>query len=204
MRVGTYIILVIGLLSSAASCGKGKSEQHSTAPPESASETPPSSLVSATLAPSPSSSSAPQLPPPNLPPISSGVVINIEIENVPSGLPTVVGETNLPDGTELIFSLTDDVWRACDPERPCLDGRMLGDKGVVQRGRFRTIEFAKPPALMPGRWEAEVLAPLPFTQPPEVRAVIGEKGEKLRGKLIERTKSGPVVVAKKLFQVPVR
>lgn len=207
MHLGWYFVSVLGMLSSSASCGKNDPSppagSQATTTITSSSEATTSRSGAGAPSPALSPSPSPQLPPPSLPPFSNGVIINITVEGADIGQPVITGETNLPDGAGLMYSLTDDVWRACDPEKPCLDGVTRGGSGVVERGRFRSITFGSPP-LKPGRWEAEVLVPLPHTHPPEVRAVIGEKGERLRGKLVERTKDGPIVVAKKLFQVPAR
>jgi hypothetical protein len=173
----------------------------SAATPAIAGSTPPSSTSSAAEG---SAHAEADLPPPKLPPFSSGVVVNLRVEDADSGMPIIAGETNYPDGGGLIFQVTDDVYRACPPGRPCVDGGIRQAKGTVRNGRFRSVRFATKEPLHPGRWEASITIADAVAQPPEVLAVIGQHGERLKGKLVKKDEFFISVEATKFFQVPAR
>ena len=144
------------------------------------------------------------VPPPQLPPLSSGVVVNIVVEQIETGHPIIAGETNLPDGTTLMVGYEDEVWRKCDPEKPCLDGDNWYGKITIIRGRFRTgpMPGKKGNPLVSGKYWATVLMPYPALQPEDVQAVIGRKGERLKGKLTKKRDGDTVVELDLPFTIP--
>jgi len=89
--------------------------------------------------------------------------------------PVINGKTNLPDGTEIMTSVIRKSARF-----------MAQDRAVVRSGRFRAGPFGPASGLVPGVYEAGATMPFAFVQPPGVRAIIGDKGENLRGSLVER------------------
>jgi hypothetical protein len=105
--------------------------------------------------------------------------------------PVVNGKTNLPNGTKLIISVTrkEASYNAQDSVK-------------VADGQFRTARFSqKGVDLSPGKYSVEVLMPFPAVQSDAVRAVIGERGEKLTGPLIKHEKLGNLVKQVSTFQV---
>ena len=67
------------------------------------------------------------------------------------------------------------------------------DKTTVKGGRFQSTKFsANHDNLEAGQYVAEVVMPIPAVQPPSVRAIIGEKGEKLKGSLVKREDDSPL------------
>jgi hypothetical protein len=89
--------------------------------------------------------------------------------------PVVVGQTNLPDGTEIMTS----VWR----ENPSF---MAQDSVVVAGGQFRGGPFGPSSGLAPGTYHVDASMPYAKLQPTGVRAIIGSLGENLLGEAIER------------------
>lgn len=138
--------------------------------------------------PTPPAASTPQAP--ALPPLSEGVVLNVAVEGGPDRRPMVSGETNLPDGTELMFGI--------ESKTANFTG---GDKGVVSGGRFRSAAFGPDGGLKPGQYVADVTMPIPEVQPPQVREVIGANGENLRGPLVKKGGIGMSVEVEQAFQM---
>jgi hypothetical protein len=97
--------------------------------------------------------------------------------------PVVNGETNLPDDTELIIAISrkESSYRA-------------QDKVKVGGGKFRSAQFGQRSGnLNPGKYMVEVLMPFPAVQTDSVRAIIGERGEKLKGSLVRHESLGNLV-----------
>ena len=117
------------------------------------------------------------------------VVLTFKIETSSSRKPKITGETNLPNGTELMFSIEGKSVR--------YNGQ---DKSKVSNGSFESSTFSSNyNDLLVGQYEAEVLMPIAEVQPPTVRAVIGEKGEKLKGSIVKNGDLGVTIAVKQLF-----
>ncbi len=89
-----------------------------------------------------------------------------------------------------------------DPFRPNYDDYFAQDEVTVTNGRFTSAQFddrGRP--LSPGPYRASVLMPYPRTQPSGVRAVIGKRGERLRGVLVKRDAFGAIVEVQRWFTV---
>jgi hypothetical protein len=115
------------------------------------------------------------------------VKINIETPQ----RPVVNGQTNLPDGTNLMISISRKE-----------SNYSAEDKVEVAGGRFRTQKFSqKGSDLNPGRYSVEVLMPFPGVQSEGVRSVIGEHGEELTGPLVKHEELGNLVKYVSTFQV---
>jgi len=111
---------------------------------------------------------------PALPPLEKGVVLTVEISFGADRKATVSGDTNLPDGIEIGATFTE----------PGDFGTTEHGETAVSAGHY-TVSGIGPEAGLPeGRWLVDVSVPAAFTQADAVRAVIGEKGEKLTGKLV--------------------
>lgn len=93
---------------------------------------------------------------------------------------TIVGVTNLPHGSQLLISL----------RRPqakyFAQAKTVVVNGVFRAGPF-TANQSTPP---PGDYFVDVTFPLAHVQAPEVRKLIGENSEKLRGKLVVKSTLG--------------
>ncbi|WP_319798563.1 lysozyme inhibitor LprI family protein [Nitrobacter sp.] len=133
------------------------------------------------------------------------LVVRIESFLTDEPRPTVRGTTNLPDGTHLIVELRK-AWlpdggrrlaaglAACGKDCSPLfvsGGGQFAD-ALVTNGQFTAGPFADagPSDPLPGRYILEVSA-WSADQPAEVRALIGQRGEKLTGPLIEQCCLGP-------------
>ena len=132
------------------------------------------------------------LQPDTMPPLAEGVVMRVEAIVTPSNYAAIRGQTNLPTGTHLMFSIK---------EVPT--GAIMQDKGVVgARGLFKSDLFGPTGGLDSGKYTAQAMMPLSFVQPDSVREVIGMEGEHLKGPLV-RTDSarGATVYSHKDFVV---
>jgi hypothetical protein len=142
----------------------------------------------------PLSATTPELterPTSNLQPLEEGVVLNFKVEINGTREPKIFGDTNLPDGTELMFSIEGKSVR--------YNGQ---DKATVQNGRFQSKTFSKDnTGFEAGQYIAEVSMPIPAVQSPAVRSVIGEQGENLKGSLVRRGNLGVTVSLGQPFQL---
>ena len=94
---------------------------------------------------------------------------------------TVSGTTNMPDGTELLVNF-------CDP-----DGFYLPQgKVIVTKGTFKTGPFPSPAYM---ETTLNIISQIADYQPPKVRAVIGDRGEMLDGKLVVKGSFGGRIVS---------
>ena len=106
------------------------------------------------------------------------VAITATTEN--ASKPTVVGTTNLPDGIELMVTLTRKE-----------SNFMAQDKAKVMQGKFRAGPFSqKGQPLNPGAYLLEVMTPIASVQPPATWPVIGNDGDKLGGPLTKKDSFG--------------
>ena len=128
--------------------------------------------------------------PASRPSLDQRVYIDVKIDLASSRRPAIRGETNLPDGTVLMTSV---------------EGKGSGfygqDRARVRNGRFSSGPFGPSSGLAPGEYEADVTMPFPRLQDASVRAVIGERGEKLKGKLVRPDTLGATVSTVKVFRV---
>lgn len=122
--------------------------------------------------------------------LSQGVLLKVTVEVTPQQRVVLSGETNLPDGTIIMTSVSD---RSTD---------FLGQERVtVNQGRFRSSSFGPAGGLPPGIYTAGATMPIPRVQTPEVRSIIGDDGENLVGPLVERGKLGTTVSIEERFQI---
>lgn len=103
-----------------------------------------------------------------------GTALDVSLVKASGGKIEVAGETNLPDGMQLMISL----------RNPNTD-YFAQDKVTVNEGRFRSAAFSNRGAALPsGTYEVSISSPLPRLQPSSVRAAIGENGEGLKGPVV--------------------
>jgi len=97
--------------------------------------------------------------------------------------PIIHGSTNLPDGSELIVSISrrESKYKA-------------QSKVKVADGHFATERFSsKAQPLNPGRYKIEVSMSVAQLQPEQVQAVIGDRGQTMSGKLVMPSQIGGLV-----------
>jgi hypothetical protein len=98
--------------------------------------------------------------------------------------PTVLGTTNLPEGTELMVELARKQ-----------SSYLAQDKVKVIAGAFRAGPFSQKGAgLNPGVYTLEVTMPVAAVQPPSIWPIIGNNGSKLAGPFVKRSRFGGNVV----------
>ena len=118
------------------------------------------------------------------------VKLSFEVENISTGKPKIVGQTNLPDGTDLMIYLRD---RA---------NYNAGQVVKVQGGTFTSPEFSmRTNPLTKNLYIATVTMQTPSSQPPDVQERIGKQGENLRGEPVVKTESGVSVQARQEFEI---
>ena len=106
--------------------------------------------------------------------MQGAVELTVVLNGMEVGKPIVSGQTNLPSQTSLMISI--------DSE----DGFTAQAKAAVVGGRYQAGPFSdKGNGLKTGRYKANVMTPAMFTQPPSVQAILGKKGEKLTGSLVQ-------------------
>ena len=112
--------------------------------------------------------------------------------NAPDGKPTIIGVTNLPEGTELLVTIS----RAAS-------GYQAQDKTSALNGNFRSSQFSdKSQPLLPGKYQANIVAPLAAVQPSIVRAAVGENYSNFAGPLMKRSRFGTTVEYTTTFVIP--
>ncbi len=160
------LAVVVGAVLSA--CGQSNAPGGSNAAP---------SPVTAEPAPA---APAPSKPAP--PPFDGTVSMSAQLEG--GTRPALVGETNLPDGTKLMVSLS--------RRASSYSGQ---DKAIVSGGAFRAGPFSQKGAdLNPGEYTIKVSTPLSALQPASVQEVIGNDGGKMTGPLAKASDFGGTVV----------
>jgi hypothetical protein len=108
-----------------------------------------------------------------------------------SQTPTIIGVTNLPDETKLLVGL-----------RRATANYSAQANVTVRNGQFsseRFSAFGKP--LPPGNYELEVSMGVAGVQSAKVQAVIGADGERLAGRLVEKTKFGTMLKSRSTINI---
>lgn len=121
--------------------------------------------------------------------------LSTSVRNSEKGLPIISGQTNLPDGTVLLITIT------------CPSISYLGQDSVqVANGSFQSSQFSeKGMPIRVSNCTSETSMPPPSTQPQFVRERIGSRGEKLKGPLVHRdSKTGIAVRSTSRFSIKVR
>ena len=100
------------------------------------------------------------------------VLLDVTCSMNNAGKPSFMVETNLPDGIELMFTLT--------------NGEIIAqDKAVISGGKAESVTFLSSKDLPSGRWTLTVSCAVARLQSEEVREIIGEKGEYMHGDYVE-------------------
>jgi hypothetical protein len=132
-----------------------------------------------------------ELDEPQQPALAEDVVMQVEILDAQAGHPRVTGQTNLPTGTVLSVEVM-------SKAKGVFSGQ---DETHVQDGRYEAGPFGPAEGLPMGRYVADVLMPYPAMQSDPVKAVIGDQGEHLKGKLVESDEDSRWVENKASFVV---
>lgn len=130
-------------------------------------------------------------------PFSAGAFeVQLSVSMKGGANPQFYGTTNLPDGMQVQFTVTRPGWYA-------------GQQFVsVQDGRYSTAPFSNHGRQLPsGPIEVEITTPSAMVLSPEVRKVIGERGERLEGPLIghgplPESMVGRMVYIKEIVEIP--
>ena len=108
-----------------------------------------------------------------------------------SSRPIIFGTTNLPDGTQLMVSITKDH-----------GGYAAGSKTTVTAGHFATEQFSNAgQPLVSGLYKMDVQMVLPGLQPDAVRAAVGDHGQMMSGALVVKVMSDFTVSYHATFQL---
>jgi hypothetical protein len=122
--------------------------------------------------------------------VSEGdVTIVIQPEILSGNLVRVTGKTNLPKGTDLLFTV----------EGSGFIGQ--SHSSVVDNGRFEAGPFGPVGGLKKGLYVADVVMPIVRLQPKNVQEVVGINGENLTGPLVQRDALGVSVHASSKFTI---
>jgi hypothetical protein len=112
----------------------------------------------------------------------SAVALNVTLSAKSDGstTPTIAGKTNLPDGTELMFTL----------ENKGINYRAQ-TKAFVSGGKFEAGPFSRNySGLAKGTYTLEVSMSVARLQSKDVQNVIGGDGEKLAGAVVKKSGFG--------------
>ncbi|RJO65753.1 MAG: DUF4236 domain-containing protein [Myxococcales bacterium] len=178
-------IVILGLILASALTPEPENSIPSK-PAQSSSDT--STLHETNKAPATVEAKPEPIPPPALPEgipeLMKEVAIRFSVDVREGKTAYVSGETNLPDSTEFMVSMESKS-----------SGRYMGQsKAEVSGYRFSAGPFSMENGPLPdGVYKIEVLMPIPDTQPESVRTIIGQNGEKLRGKLVKKGHLGVTV-----------
>jgi hypothetical protein len=127
-----------------------------------------------------------------LPLLSKRVAVELRLDLSTPRHVVVTGRTNLPDGTSL------DLWVEADGE---WSGYQSKERVTVRNGAFRGGPFGASGGMLPGPFVARILLH-PRAQSESVAAIIGDRGQKLRGPLVLALSGDNIVETKKYFRVP--
>lgn len=106
--------------------------------------------------------------------------VTMSITSDGSDKPTIIGTTNLPDGIELMATIS----------REANSYRASG-KGVVKDGKFQIGPFSQgKTGLNPGQYIVEISMSLASLQPPKTWPIIGNDGSSLEGSFVKKSEVG--------------
>lgn len=115
---------------------------------------------------------------------AAALTVTITVKAEGNDKPTIVGVTNLPDGIDLMVTVSRKE-----------SSYMAQDKVKVKGGSFRAGPFSQKGAgLNPGTYSIEVTMPLANLQPPPTWPIIGNEGAMLEGPLAKKSKFGGKIV----------
>lgn len=106
---------------------------------------------------------------------ASALNVAMSVSSDGDGKPTISGQTNLPDETELIVGIQ------------LVGGKYFAQsEATVKGGKFSAGKFSDgDAALPPGLYTIEVSAGIAAVQPESVQSVFGREGENLKGRYVK-------------------
>jgi hypothetical protein len=100
------------------------------------------------------------------------------------------GSTNLPDGMELGISIEGKTTN------------FVGQSGtIVKQGKFKSEGLGPDNGLIPGIYVVSISSPMSILQSENIKSIIGERGEKLKGNVILKEEDDARVDLEKSFQL---
>lgn len=106
--------------------------------------------------------------------VNPEINVNLGLEIVENqGKVVFLGETNLPNGTEIMVTLSNN------------SGFTAQDKTSVQSGSFESGPFSDKGNSLSGNYNVKISTPTANVQPSSVKDIIGENGINLTGSLIK-------------------
>jgi len=101
---------------------------------------------------------------------SDPVSMTVTVEQTSDARARIHGETNLPDGSEILVSMSNNL------------GNEFQDDPIVSNGKFTTV-LGPDNGLATAKYTIEALFS-PFAQSDAIQEIVGSKGEKLKGSLV--------------------
>lgn len=191
---GCFLCTCSGMMSlpAAPPPAVGEEPAPQTTPPATSPQPAPPAAAPTTPSPDPEPPPSPCAELENeLPPLERRVALEVHPTNVDQGRPIIVVRTNLPDQTNLMFSV-----RGPTPDR------MRQSRASVSSGCAVSETFSdRGEPLGPGRYTAGVTMPIVGTQPEAIRSILGDDGANLRGPLVADGVVGRVVEASESFSI---
>jgi len=111
------------------------------------------------------------------------LVVEMSATATQTNPPTIMGTTNLPDGTNLFVTMVRTGFGPGCPVPTPRDVCWIFAGGVVQDGRFAAFMGSPLPLTPPGPYTIEIRTDA-ISQPEKVEAVIGKFGQRLRGRYV--------------------
>ena len=108
--------------------------------------------------------------------MAEAVTIEAQAVSTPDGRVSVYGNSNLPDGTKLLVTLSNEKMRFS-----------AQDKTSISNGQFSFVPLGSKTGLRPGSYVVEIIMPIPSVHPEHVKKIIGDKGQYLSGPLVSKS-----------------
>ncbi|EAQ80496.1 SHD1 domain-containing protein [Blastopirellula marina] len=124
--------------------------------------------------------------------LGDDVELVLTIVEQPDNHVQLAGTTNLPPGTKLMLSVKEKMENGFSGQSSCI---------VSKDGTFRSETFGPRDGLKDGRYIAQAVMPISAAQTADVKKLIGDKGEKLTGPLVETGRFGRTVSQRTGFSI---
>lgn len=111
--------------------------------------------------------------------MSGDARLDAEATKTDDGRIVVTGNTNLPDSTELLVSISNEA-----------AGFTAQDESIVSNGKFSAGPFGPKFGLKIGDYVVEVIMPATSVQPKSVKLIVGNEGQYLTGPLVKDSSLG--------------
>ena len=124
--------------------------------------------------------------------LDGDVTLTLKVAKQKDNRVQLSGKTNLPPGTKVMLSVEEK-----------MDNGFMGQSScfIADDGTFESESFGPNGGLSHGRYVANATMPIPAVQPANVKRIIGDKGEKLTGPLVEKGTFGVTVSQTTAFSI---